>query len=169
MVHITMCLPSGFVPYLYLSLASPQVNKSSSFSVAQLTTTSLLYLVLHLIQALNYRLWFLLPTAVLAGLGEIIGWAGRLWSSKNPTLLDPFLIQSVTSIVSLMNNFIDENIITRISTTIIAPTPLVAANFVILGQLITRLGPKYSRLSPRWCMSLFFSRPLCMFDHTSVP
>lgn len=39
----------------------------------------------------------------------------------------------------------------RISTTIIAPTPLVAANFVILGELIRRMGPQYSRLSPMWC------------------
>ena len=39
----------------------------------------------------------------------------------------------------------------RISTTIIAPTPLVAANFMILGQMIVRLGPCYSRLSPMWC------------------
>ena len=39
----------------------------------------------------------------------------------------------------------------RITTTIIAPTPLIAANFVILGQIIKRLGQQYSRLSARWC------------------
>jgi len=84
--------------------------------------------IIHFVQALHYRLWFLFPTIVLAGVGEIIGWGARLWSSKSPWLLEPFIIQ--------------------ITTTIIAPTPLVAANFVILGQLIVRLGPKYSRLSP---------------------
>ncbi|KAF7985359.1 hypothetical protein HWV62_6585 [Athelia sp. TMB] len=36
----------------------------------------------------------------------------------------------------------------RITTTIIAPTPLVAANFIILGEIIRRLGPRYSRMSP---------------------
>lgn len=40
----------------------------------------------------------------------------------------------------------------RITATILAPTPLVAANFVILGKVILSLGPAYSRLSPRWCM-----------------
>ncbi|KAH9829049.1 RTA1 like protein-domain-containing protein [Rhodofomes roseus] len=42
-----------------------------------------------------------------------------------------------------------------IVTTIIAPTPLVAANFVILGELIRRLGPSYSRLSPVWYTAVF--------------
>lgn len=40
----------------------------------------------------------------------------------------------------------------RITATILAPTPLVAANFVILGKVILSLGPAYSRLSPKWCM-----------------
>ena len=43
----------------------------------------------------------------------------------------------------------------RIATTIIAPTPLIAANFVILGQIIKRLGQQYSRLSAMWCASPF--------------
>ncbi|EKM48004.1 uncharacterized protein PHACADRAFT_266599 [Phanerochaete carnosa HHB-10118-sp] len=73
--------------------------------------------ILHLIEAIHTRLWFMIPTAVLANIAEVIGWSARLWSSKNPPLIDPFLMQ--------------------ISTTIIAPTPLVAANFVILGQFIT--------------------------------
>lgn len=51
---------------------------------------------LHIVQATRSRLWFLFPTACLAGIAEIIGWSGRLWSSRNPTLLDPFLMQCVT-------------------------------------------------------------------------
>lgn len=43
----------------------------------------------------------------------------------------------------------------RISTTILAPTPLVAANFVILGRLIGRLGQQYSRLDRHWCKPCF--------------
>ena len=39
----------------------------------------------------------------------------------------------------------------RIATTIIAPTPLIAANFVILGQIIRRMGQQYSRISAKWC------------------
>jgi len=38
-----------------------------------------------------------------------------------------------------------------------APTPLIAANFVILGQLIRRLGSCYSRLSAKWYTIVFVS------------
>jgi hypothetical protein len=99
--------------------------------------------LIHIGQMFRYRLWWLLPTAVLAGTAEVIGWSGRLWSSKNPLLQTPFLIQ--------------------ISTTIIAPTPLVAANFLILGIIIRRLGSHYSRLSPRWYTIIF-----CSFDIVSL-
>ncbi|CDO68773.1 hypothetical protein BN946_scf184989.g39 [Trametes cinnabarina] len=85
---------------------------------------------LHAGQAIRSRLWWLFPTACLAGVGEIIGWAGRLISSTDPNDLNPYLMQ--------------------ITTTIIAPTPLIAANFVILGEIIRRVGPDYSRLSSSW-------------------
>jgi len=91
--------------------------------------------LIHLGQTLRYRLWWLLPTVVLAGLLEALGWTGRLWSSKNPGLLTPFLMGIVA--------------------TLIAPTPLAAANFVILGKIIGRLGSRYSRLSPRWYTTVF--------------
>ncbi|KAI0348094.1 RTA1-domain-containing protein [Trametopsis cervina] len=93
--------------------------------------------ILHLGQAIYTRLWFMIPTAVLACIGEILGWSARLWSAKNPTLVNPFLMQ--------------------ISTTIIAPTPLVAANFVILGELISRFGAQYSRLNAVWYTIVFCS------------
>jgi len=99
--------------------------------------------LIHIGQMFRYRLWWLLPTVVLAGTAEVIGWSGRLWSSKNVLLNTPFLIQ--------------------ISTTIIAPTPLVAANFLILGIIIRRLGGHYSRLSPRWYTIVF-----CSFDIVSL-
>ncbi|KAI0718446.1 RTA1-domain-containing protein [Cerioporus squamosus] len=83
--------------------------------------------LLHLAQTFHSRLWWLAATAVLAGIAEIIGWSGRLWSSITPRDINPFLMQ--------------------ITTTIIAPTPLIAANFVILGEIIKRLGQQYSRLS----------------------
>jgi hypothetical protein len=36
---------------------------------------------------------------------------------------------------------------------VIAPTPLVAANFILLGRIIRRLGPQYSRLTTTQCKS----------------
>ncbi|KAF9784938.1 RTA1-domain-containing protein, partial [Thelephora terrestris] len=92
---------------------------------------------IHLGQALRSRMWWLLPTVVIGGIGESIGWAGRLWGSKNPTSQNPFLMQ--------------------ITTTIISPTFILAANFVIVGILIRKLGTKYSRLRPRLYTIVFCS------------
>ncbi|KAF4562635.1 hypothetical protein EYR40_009863 [Pleurotus pulmonarius] len=89
----------------------------------------------HTAQASIFRTWWLFPTACLAGAVEVLGWSGRLWSSYNVGNSDAFQIQ--------------------ITATILAPTPLVAANFIILGRIITRLGPVYSRLSPKWYTIVF--------------
>ncbi|KAJ6517097.1 RTA1 like protein-domain-containing protein [Mycena vulgaris] len=93
--------------------------------------------VLHLGQAIRYRVWWLLPTAFVSGLLEILGWSARLWSSFSPTKLLPFEIQVIG--------------------TIIGPTPLIAADFMILGRIIHRLGTRYSRLSPKWYSIIFCS------------
>lgn len=95
--------------------------------------------ILHLGQALKFRLWWMIPTATLAGILEVIGWSARLWSSQNPRLLTPFEMQLVG--------------------TVVAPTPLVAANFIILGRIINQVGPQYSRLTPKIYTIVF-----CCFD-----
>ncbi|KAJ7690839.1 RTA1 like protein-domain-containing protein [Mycena rosella] len=77
---------------------------------------------LHITQAAYYRTWWLLPTAALCGVGELLGWSGRLWS---------------------------------ITSTIIAPTPLLAASFIIFSRMIQQLGQSYSLLTPRWYARLF--------------
>ncbi|KAJ8522260.1 hypothetical protein ONZ45_g1130 [Pleurotus djamor] len=86
--------------------------------------------VSHSVQAVMTRSWWLFPTACFGGAIEVLGWIGRLWSSYSVYESTPFQIQ--------------------ILATIIAPTPLVAANFMILGRIILRLGPSYSRLRPKW-------------------
>ncbi|KAF8170088.1 RTA1-like protein [Pholiota molesta] len=91
--------------------------------------------VAHLGQATYYRMWWLLPTVCLCGLLEIIGWSARLWSSFSPSLSSPFEMQ--------------------ITATILGPTPFLAANFVIFGAMIQRLGTQYSRLSPKMYTILF--------------
>ncbi|KAF4617304.1 hypothetical protein D9613_006279 [Agrocybe pediades] len=91
--------------------------------------------LLHAAQASYYRMWWLFPTICLCGILEIIGWSGRLWSSFNPPNPQPFEMQ--------------------ITTTILGPTPFLAANFVIFGIIIQRLGTQFSRLSPKWYTILF--------------
>ncbi|KAJ6622845.1 RTA1-domain-containing protein [Mycena sp. CBHHK59/15] len=93
--------------------------------------------ILHIGQAIHYRMWWLFPTACLCGVGEIIGWSGRIWSSISPTLKDPFLMQ--------------------ITTTIISPTPLIAVNFILLTRIILRLGSQYSWITPHWYSIVFVS------------
>ncbi|KAJ6496238.1 RTA1-like protein [Mycena sanguinolenta] len=90
---------------------------------------------LHVAQATYFRMWWLFLTAVLCGVGEVIGWSGRLWSSITPIDKTPFTIQ--------------------ISSTIIAPTPLLAATFVIMARVIDQLGTSYSRLTPMWYTIVF--------------
>ncbi|KAH9977062.1 RTA1-like protein [Lactifluus volemus] len=85
--------------------------------------------LVHTIQALYFRLWWLIPSAILCGFLEVAGWSSRLWSSRHPFLFPPFIIQ--------------------ILTLVLAPTSLVAANFILLGRIMRRLGPQYSRLTPR--------------------
>ena len=53
-------------------------------------------IVAHFVQAIRYKLWWLLPTAVLAASGETLGWSARYWSSLNDGILQtPYTIQYV--------------------------------------------------------------------------
>ncbi|KAJ7708645.1 RTA1 like protein-domain-containing protein [Mycena rosella] len=91
--------------------------------------------IAHIGQATYYKAWWLLPTAAACGIGEIIGWSGRLWSSISPTLNTPYLIQ--------------------ISTTALSPTPLLAANFMILSRIVQVLGTAYAWITPTWFTLIF--------------
>ncbi|KAF8609445.1 RTA1-domain-containing protein [Ceratobasidium sp. AG-I] len=90
---------------------------------------------IHVGQATWSRMWWLFPSLVAGGILEVIGWAGRLWSSSRPGLLNPFLMQ--------------------ICCTILAPSFMTAASFVILGMVIRKLGYHYSRLSPKLYTIIF--------------
>ncbi|KIY64060.1 RTA1 like protein [Cylindrobasidium torrendii FP15055 ss-10] len=93
--------------------------------------------VLHLGLGLRARMWWALPTMMACALTESIGWSGRVWSSYDPLNSSAFQMQ--------------------ICTTIMAPTFLIASNFIILGKIINRLGPQYSRMSLRAYSILFLS------------
>ncbi|KAI0361568.1 RTA1-like protein [Trametes cingulata] len=87
--------------------------------------------VLHFAQTIRSRAWWLLPTVVLAGSGEIIGWVGRTLSHYKPLDHNAYIIQTVTLIIS--------------------PTPLIGALFITFGRMTSHLGHQYSRVSPRLC------------------
>ncbi|KAJ7065720.1 RTA1 like protein-domain-containing protein [Mycena amicta] len=92
---------------------------------------------LHFGQAAYFRTWWLLPTAALCGVGELIGWGGRLWSAISPEADTPFMMQ--------------------ISATIISPTPLLAASFIIFSRIVQQLGVSYSLLPVRLYAWIFVS------------
>ncbi|KAJ7184984.1 RTA1-domain-containing protein [Mycena filopes] len=116
-------LQYGYVPHEYVAVLF--------VSLFGLST------VLHIGQAAQFRMWWLFPTVCLCGVGEIIGWSGRLWSSFSPTLHTPFMIQVISTVIS--------------------PTPLIAVNFVLLAWIISQLGPVYARLAPMTYTIIFVS------------
>ncbi|TDL16186.1 RTA1 like protein [Rickenella mellea] len=92
--------------------------------------------LIHIVEAFYFRMRWLLATAVLLCIGEAIGWGARYWSSLHWGIdKTPFLIQ--------------------ICATIFSPTFLVAVYFVLLGRIISILGPQYSRLSPKSYLIIF--------------
>ncbi|KAJ1305017.1 hypothetical protein OPQ81_000060 [Rhizoctonia solani] len=91
----------------------------------------------HLLQALFFRTTYMIPTLVLCGVGELLGWAGRYWGHVNPHNGDAFMMQ--------------------ITTTIIAPSFMTAAMFLILPKIINELGMEYSRMPPRLYSIIFIS------------
>jgi hypothetical protein len=60
----------------------------------------------HLFQAIRSRTWFMLGTAVLCGILEILGWSGRLWAHYDPLGATPFQIQSVHFFLSFNYSFV---------------------------------------------------------------
>ncbi|TCD61833.1 hypothetical protein EIP91_007852 [Steccherinum ochraceum] len=93
--------------------------------------------VCHIIQAGFYRRWWFFPTVVLAAIGELAGWSGRLWSVFAPLNQSPYLLQIVI--------------------TILAPTPFVGAIFMMFSEVTQKLGEQYSRLSPRMYSRIFLT------------
>ncbi|EKM50091.1 uncharacterized protein PHACADRAFT_213853 [Phanerochaete carnosa HHB-10118-sp] len=109
-------------------------------------TKSLCYLFLilfslstagHVFFAFRYRLWWIFPTIVLAGAGEIAGWVSRAVSSNNPTIQSVYIIQSTCLVL--------------------APTALLASIFIIFARLSECVGSRYGRLTSRLYSRIFLT------------
>lgn len=91
-------VPTGWVCIVFIVLFGISTCEAAEYlpSSSPSLLTAIISPVVHTVEALYFRLWWLLPTAVLAGLGEILGWSARYWSSLNDGILDtPFLMQYV--------------------------------------------------------------------------
>ncbi|KAL7415339.1 RTA1 like protein-domain-containing protein [Mrakia frigida] len=104
--------------------------------------------IVHLAQATRYRLWWLLFTVFQGAVLEVLGWSFRLWSSKNPRLLDPFL-----------GNLICLGL---------GPVFILGGCYLILGLVINSLGPQYSRLRPRTYSFIFCTADITCLAIQSV-
>ncbi|KAJ5887840.1 hypothetical protein N7495_007881 [Penicillium taxi] len=93
-----------------------------------------LSMIIHTVQLCWTRTWWASVFSIGA-MVELIGWAGRAWSSSCPYNTTAFLMQ--------------------ISTLIIAPTFFTAGIYVILGRFIQILGPESSLLSPSLYLWIF--------------
>ncbi|KAL1683203.1 RTA1 like protein-domain-containing protein [Schizophyllum commune] len=127
-------------------LTPNQIKDLSPYGYVPTEWASIFFLVLfgittlaHLGQAIAYRGWWLIITLVFCGSMECVGWACRLWSNRDILADNAYKIQCVSVML------------------IVAPTPLLAANFVMMGRIVRRLGVKYSRLSPRLYTIVFAS------------
>ncbi|EXM13299.1 RTA-like protein [Fusarium oxysporum f. sp. vasinfectum] len=90
--------------------------------------------IIHIIQLGRSKIWWC-SVFVVGGLVEIIGWAGRAWSSQCPYNSTAFLMQ--------------------ISTLIIAPVFFTAGVYIILGRLIQVFGRDCSILRPSLYLWIF--------------
>ncbi|KAF2137940.1 uncharacterized protein K452DRAFT_216069, partial [Aplosporella prunicola CBS 121167] len=88
----------------------------------------------HTYQTVRTRSWWTLVFSIGA-LTEVIGWAGREWSSQCAYSGDAFLMQ--------------------ITTLIIAPTFFTAGIYVILGRLIGIMGRSSSPISEKMYLIIF--------------
>lgn len=67
-----------------------------------------------------------LQVILIGGVGELLGWVGRLWSSKSDTNHSAFLLQIVLLVI--------------------VPSFFSAACYGITGMLIRLVGPEFSIL-----------------------
>ncbi|CAE6447295.1 unnamed protein product [Rhizoctonia solani] len=127
-----------------VAAASPEQGDGNPFNYVPTSWVCILFIILfslttvvHILQAFWIKVWYMLPTLALCGLVEIIGWVGRYWGHKNPYNRSPFLMQ--------------------ICTTIMAPSFMTAAMFLILPRIVSELGQEYSRMSPRLYPIIFLT------------
>jgi len=90
--------------------------------------------VLHVFQFYPRRTWWLSVFAI-GGVGEILGWASRIWAYGCPYNATAFMMQ--------------------LACLVLAPNFFTAGCYIALGRMITTLGRQYSPISPRLYLYIF--------------
>ncbi|KAF8601729.1 RTA1-domain-containing protein [Ceratobasidium sp. AG-I] len=122
----------------------PSEGDGNPFNYVPTGWICILFLVLfslttlaHVFQAVSLKVWYMLPTVALCGFIEILGWSGRYWGHVNTHSSGPFMMQ--------------------ICTTIMAPSFMTAAMFLILPRIVSEVGQEYSRMPPRLYLIIFLT------------
>ncbi|KAG8740041.1 hypothetical protein FRC10_004799 [Ceratobasidium sp. 414] len=128
-------VPTGWVGVTFIVLFILTTGRVTLF-ISRICTTYL-QPVTHLFQAAYFGIWYMVPTLALCGFCELLGWAGRYWGHLSPHDGNAFLMQ--------------------ICTTIIAPSFMTAAMFLILPKIMNELGPQYSSVQSRLYAKVFIA------------
>ena len=104
--------------------------------------------LLHFIQLVRTRTWYLIPL-LIGGFFEVIGFTGRFFSVKNDiSILGPYIVQAI---------FI-----------LIAPALFAASIYIVLGRIILMVdGERYSWIRQRHLTAAFVMGDLLSFQFQS--
>ncbi|TIA91286.1 hypothetical protein E3P99_01148 [Wallemia hederae] len=85
--------------------------------------------LIHIIQSIHTKKWWLLATLPICGALELVGWGARYGSTQDPGNVNDYTMQ--------------------LATLIIAPCFFTAMTYTQLGLIIREQGPKFSSLRPK--------------------
>ncbi|KAJ3004324.1 hypothetical protein HKX48_001317 [Thoreauomyces humboldtii] len=100
-------------------------------------------IIAHIFAGVRHRTWGFMALIILGSLGEMVGYAGRIWVRSDPWDMNPFLVYLVPATI--------------------APAFITAAIYLCLGRIITVCGAQHSRIAPRTYTIIFVS-----FDFLSL-
>ena len=149
--------PYGYIPTTSASAAFVTVfgvSTSKYYSIKSNTAHHLIFyrfIVLHVVTAWRFRMWWLLPTVALTCVLELIGWGVRLWaglSLSNSESIVAFWVQYVSRYVLILA---DSHLsVYRWCCLIVAPNFMMGAVVMIFSQLTKGANLSgFRRMKPR--------------------
>ncbi|KJR86903.1 RTA1 like protein [Sporothrix schenckii 1099-18] len=125
-VHPSMDDPNAWVTYRYYPSIAAAGVAVGLFGVLT---------VLHVAIAVRRRTWYFIPFC-LGGIFEIVGYIGRILSSRDLWALGPYIVQSILLLV--------------------APALFAASIYIVLGRIVVHVhGESCALVPPRWLTKVF--------------
>ena len=114
----------------------------------------------HLVQVIISRKWWYLAF-VLGAMGELMGWAARLYAHSCPYNNQAFMLQIAILIIGKLNTA--SGLLSNSTNIALAPCFFSAALYYLQSELIRKYGRKFSLLSPKLYLWIFIG-----FDLVSI-